>query len=963
MAAATHFQTVQKIYIAFYQRPADPAGLKYWADRIDVAGGDASAVVAAFANSPEAVALYGTIDATTIGSVVDKIYMALFNKAPDAAGKQFYVDGFNAGTFTPGTIALNILNGAMGDDAVAVNNKAQVANSFTQQVDGRALTDASFGTGNSFNATYKGDTDATAARDILKNVTSSPATVLNQSQVTEEIKTKIADATDPIMGQTGGQTFTLTAGSDTGAAFTGGAGNDTYTAGVSEASGGGLVDTLQNVDQLDGGLGTDTLNATLNGGVLVTPTLKSIENVNVRVTTATGGINFVAATGVTAVNVNNSTAAANIQNTGAAALGVSNQNTAVTFGGSTATALTLNLDTVGTKATDIAINLGTTTANAATSFVINAKDAHVTFAEAVAGAATTTASVAATGSNEITFAGADLASLTSLTATGAGDADFTGGTLTALKTLTVADGGVKAIINNQTAAAVTVTTGAGADTIAVSGAGLKSIATGAGKDAVTVGNAAQVALAVAVAAAGNAAAVNVLTAAAVTAGTITVAQQSTIDTAATGSVAAAATATNAIVAAAGQVAATATVDLGAGDDSLTLGAAFAAGATLAGGDGTDTLAMAKAGYATVTAGGAYTAAVLAKVTGFEVLGITDALANTDSINVSAITGITSFKAGAGVTTGNTAAATNLGANSTVELAGAAANNGTLTVSLKTDTTADAMTLVLNKDYTDNNDITSDALAAAHTVVAAEIETLTVNSTGKMAPIATKVDGYKADVVTNTLTLTGSDKLTSITVTGDQKLTLATTAAMTKLATIDASANTAGVTIDASLAAATSVALTIKGTAKADTIKGGALGDTITLGGGNDTMDYIAGVSKIGTGKFDTITDFSANTYGNSAVTAGAAGTGAAADATKWTGDVLKFDGNAAAVTAVVDVFTNAANATTFLANNANAANGIVAALDSSTGNLYIDNTADGVADFFISLTGVTTITAAAFQVV
>ena len=211
MAAATHFQTVQKIYIAFYQRPADPAGLKYWADRIDVAGGDASAVVAAFANSPEAVALYGTIDATTIGSVVDKIYMALFNKAPDAAGKQFYVDGFNAGTFTPGTIALNVLNGAMGDDAVAVNNKVQVANSFTQQVDGRALTDAAFGTGGISNATYKGDADATAARDILKNVTSSPATLLNNAQVAEEIKTKIADAGDLILGQPGGQAFTLTA--------------------------------------------------------------------------------------------------------------------------------------------------------------------------------------------------------------------------------------------------------------------------------------------------------------------------------------------------------------------------------------------------------------------------------------------------------------------------------------------------------------------------------------------------------------------------------------------------------------------------------------------------------------------------------------------------------------------------------------------------------------------------------
>ena len=307
MAAATHFQTVQKIYIAFYQRPADPAGLKYWADRIDVAGGDASAVVAAFANSPEAVALYGTIDATTIGSVVDKIYMALFNKAPDAAGKQFYVDGFNAGTFTPGTIALNILNGATGDDAVAINNKAQVANSFTQQVDGRALNDVSFGTGSSFNATYQGDADATAARDILKNVTSSPATVLNQSQVTEEIKTKIADAGDLILGQSGGQTFTLTEGVDN---IAGTGGNDTIIAG--EGSIGGKH-TLGTADVINGGAGVDTLELTLAGQTVV-PRMTGVEKIFAQALTGANGVNMVNATGVQELWSDSSTAALSVTN-------------------------------------------------------------------------------------------------------------------------------------------------------------------------------------------------------------------------------------------------------------------------------------------------------------------------------------------------------------------------------------------------------------------------------------------------------------------------------------------------------------------------------------------------------------------------------------------------------------------------------------------------------------------------
>ena len=73
MAAAQYFEQVQKIFIAFYQRPADPAGLKYWADRVDVAGGKIESVIDAFATSAEAKALYGTIDATNIGAVIDKL--------------------------------------------------------------------------------------------------------------------------------------------------------------------------------------------------------------------------------------------------------------------------------------------------------------------------------------------------------------------------------------------------------------------------------------------------------------------------------------------------------------------------------------------------------------------------------------------------------------------------------------------------------------------------------------------------------------------------------------------------------------------------------------------------------------------------------------------------------------------------------------------------------------------------
>lgn len=280
MAVADYFDTVQKIYIAFYQRPADPAGLRYWAQRLDGANGDLAAVIDAFANSDEAQALYGEINEETIGDVIDAIYMALFNRAADEAGKQFYVDGFIAGEFTPGTITLNVLNGAQNDDLVAINNKLQVANIFTQKVDGRAFNDPGFGTGTSFAVTYDGNDDAIAARELLAGVTSSPASVLNADQITAALKDKIADENDPIQGETGGKTFALTENVDAGAAFTGGAGDDLFIAADKNLAG-IVTATWTAADQIDGGAGVNTFQVTSGAGAIANPAGASVKNIQV----------------------------------------------------------------------------------------------------------------------------------------------------------------------------------------------------------------------------------------------------------------------------------------------------------------------------------------------------------------------------------------------------------------------------------------------------------------------------------------------------------------------------------------------------------------------------------------------------------------------------------------------------------------------------------------------------------
>src|SRR5690606_33662230 len=138
----------------------------------------------------------------------------LFNRAPDAEGKAFYVQAFTNGELTAGNIALAVLNAAQNDDRIAIDNKLVVANEFTAQVDGRPFTDPGFGTGSTFNVTYNAD-DVEAARGILAGVTANPATVLSPAAVTDALKEQIADEGDAIENENSGNTFTLTQGVDT----------------------------------------------------------------------------------------------------------------------------------------------------------------------------------------------------------------------------------------------------------------------------------------------------------------------------------------------------------------------------------------------------------------------------------------------------------------------------------------------------------------------------------------------------------------------------------------------------------------------------------------------------------------------------------------------------------------------------------------------------------------------------
>ena len=122
---------VQRAYVAYYGRPADPSGLAYWAGRMDQESGSLSSIIGAFGNSDEFNRRYGGL---TYSQLIDTLYQQTLGRAPDAAGKDWYMSQLATGRTTLQTITLDLLGGATGTDALTVANRLDVANHYTGKV-------------------------------------------------------------------------------------------------------------------------------------------------------------------------------------------------------------------------------------------------------------------------------------------------------------------------------------------------------------------------------------------------------------------------------------------------------------------------------------------------------------------------------------------------------------------------------------------------------------------------------------------------------------------------------------------------------------------------------------------------------------------------------------------------------------------------------------------------------------
>lgn len=182
-APAAYASLLQQIHVAYYGRPADPAGLALWSQRFsnenmplklaDIASSyTTNATVKQIIDTLASATEAKDITAGTSAAFVNAVYLNAFNRVAEPAASASWSAMVNGGTLTRAQAALVILGGAQGDDALMAAKKVQAAVATTAALDTPAES-----------AAYGGSAVLQGARDLLSSITSTTDMAIFQAQI------------------------------------------------------------------------------------------------------------------------------------------------------------------------------------------------------------------------------------------------------------------------------------------------------------------------------------------------------------------------------------------------------------------------------------------------------------------------------------------------------------------------------------------------------------------------------------------------------------------------------------------------------------------------------------------------------------------------------------------------------------------------------------------------------------
>jgi hypothetical protein len=123
---------VEQLYVAYFSRPADPAGLSYWSNILATDSTGYQKISSAFSSSQEYKDAYAGMDNS---AVVSAVYSHLFGRPAESAGVSYWADLLNQHKITIDNVVTQIAAGAQGTDLFAYNAKVAVASAFTAHID------------------------------------------------------------------------------------------------------------------------------------------------------------------------------------------------------------------------------------------------------------------------------------------------------------------------------------------------------------------------------------------------------------------------------------------------------------------------------------------------------------------------------------------------------------------------------------------------------------------------------------------------------------------------------------------------------------------------------------------------------------------------------------------------------------------------------------------------------------
>lgn len=158
---------ISMLYIATFGRAPDTSGLDYW---IYDSGLDIEDIAKSFFDQKETKLLYPK-EMSTHDFIVS-VYNNLFNRKPDIKGFEYWQKELDSDKISKSHFILAVINGALGDDAILLQNKTEIGLEF-----------------------YKKKLDDVAlAHSVLENVTVDDDSVTNSLRTISYVATNINDS-------------------------------------------------------------------------------------------------------------------------------------------------------------------------------------------------------------------------------------------------------------------------------------------------------------------------------------------------------------------------------------------------------------------------------------------------------------------------------------------------------------------------------------------------------------------------------------------------------------------------------------------------------------------------------------------------------------------------------------------------------------------------------------------------